>query len=228
MKVKYVTIQHFVKDDVTPPVTIDSERVFFVEIPYKLNEEETKKFVDIVQQHNPFIYYRKVPSETTTTVLDEPTDKIAVTGKIRPKEQEYILEGVFYALAEIRRERDSWFLRVQRKLLNMLDSVFNRSSSWFASKIENLKKHADNLYDLDDQIKKALEHRDYLLKLERHEKAEREMKKRIEEMEKRIKYLEKQVAEGNEKYDKMLKMLADTRKMIIRSRRQGEDYYDGR
>jgi len=54
MKVKYVTIQHFVKDDVTPPVTIDIERVFFVEIPYKLNEEETKKFVDIVQQHNPF------------------------------------------------------------------------------------------------------------------------------------------------------------------------------
>ena len=47
------------------------------------------------------------------------------------------------------------------------------------------------------------------------------MKKRIEEMEKRIKYLEKQVAEGNEKYDKMLKMLADTRKMIIRSRRTG-------
>lgn len=224
MKVKYVTIQHFVKDDVTPPVTIDIERVFFVEIPYKLNEEETKKFVDIVQQHNPFIYYRKVPSETTTTVLDEPTDKIAVTGKIRPKEQEYILEGVFYALAEIRRERDSWYLRAQRKIIDMFESMINGVFGWLNKRVENLKARTDKFHDLDEQIEKAKQDRESLRRLREMAKAEEERRKRVEETEREIKRLKKDVAELKSNSVEMLKTLTELKKFA--EQRQGEMYYD--
>lgn len=224
MKVKYVTIQHFVKDDVTPPVTIDIERVFFVEIPYKLNEEETKKFVDIVQQHNPFIYYRKVPSETTTTVLDEPTDKIAVTGKIRPKEQEYILEGVFYALAEIRRERDSWYLRAQRKIIDMFESMINGVFGWLNKRVENLKTRTDKFHDLDEQIEKAKQDRESLRRLREMAKAEEERRKRVEETEREIKRLKKDVAELKSNSVEMLKTLTELKKFA--EQRRGEMYYD--
>lgn len=224
MKVKYVTIQHFVKDDVTPPVTIDIERVFFVEIPYKLNEEETKKFVDIVQQHNPFIYYRKVPSETTTTVLDEPTDKIAVTGKIRPKEQEYILEGVFYALAEIRRERDSWYLRAQRKIIDMFESMINGVFGWLNKRVENLKTRTDKFHDLDEQIEKAKQDRESLRRLREMAKAEEERRKRVEETEREIKTLKKDVAELKSNSVEMLKTLTELKKFA--EQRRGEMYYD--
>ena len=224
MKVKYVTIQHFVKDDVTPPVTIDIERVFFVEIPYKLNEEETKKFVDIVQQHNPFIYYRKVPSETTTTVLDEPTDKIAVTGKIRPKEQEYILEGVFYALAEIRRERDSWYLRAQRKIIDMFESMINGVFGWLNKRVENLKTRTDKFHDLDEQIEKAKQDRESLRRLREMAKAEEERRKRVEETEREIKSLKKDVAELKSNSVEMLKTLTELKKFA--EQRRGEMYYD--
>ena len=224
MKVKYVTIQHFVKDDVTPPVTIDNERVFFVEIPSKLNEEETKKFVDIVQQHNPFIYYRKVPSETTTTVLDEPTDKIAVTGKIRPKEQEYILEGVFYALAEIRRERDSWYLRAQRKIIDMFESMINGVFGWLNKRVENLKTRTDKFHDLDEQIEKAKQDRESLRRLREMAKAEEERRKRVEETEREIKSLKKDVAELKSNSVEMLKTLTELKKFA--EQRRGEMYYD--